>query len=219
MTKNVDKVSLGRTDLTVSKICFGTASLANMPVTYGYDVDEIRARNTLRAIFEGPGNFLDTSRNYGFGRSEELIGEAIRELGALPDGFVISSKLDRDPETDQFDAARARASLEESLKALGLDRIPLLHLHDPEHAASLKEVNGALSELFRMKEEGLCDAVGLAAGNVRVMMPILKNWEFDALITHNRFTLINRNAEYMIAYAHAQGISPAGFASSRVGHF
>ena len=106
MTKNVDKVSLGRTDLTVSKICFGTASLANMPVTYGYDVDEIRARNTLRAIFEGPGNFLDTSRNYGFGRSEELIGEAIRELGALPDGFVISSKLDRDPETDQFDAAR-----------------------------------------------------------------------------------------------------------------
>ena len=125
MTKNVDKVSLGRTDLTVSKICFGTASLANMPVTYGYDVDEIRARNTLRAIFEGPGNFLDTSRNYGFGRSEELIGEAIRELGALPDGFVISSKLDRDPETDQFDAARARASLEESLKALGLDRIPL----------------------------------------------------------------------------------------------
>ena len=107
----------------------------------------------------------------------------------------------------QFDAARARASLEESLKALGLDRIPLLHLHDPEHAASLKEVNGALSELFRMKEEGLCDAVGLAAGNVRVMMPILKNWEFDALITHNRFTLINRNAEYMIAYAHAQGIA------------
>ena len=205
--KSVEQVSLGGTSLSVSKICFGTASLANMPLTYGYDVDQVRARNTLRAIFEGPGNFLDTSRNYGFGRSEELIGEAILEHGGLPDGFVISSKLDRDPETDHFDAARARASLEESLKALGLDRIPLLHLHDPEHAASLKEVNGALSELFRMKEEGLCDAVGLAAGNVRVMMPILKVWDFDALITHNRFTLINRNAENMIAYAHAKGIA------------
>jgi len=205
--KSVKQTSLGGTSLSISKICFGTASLANMPVTYGYDVDEVRARNTLRAIFEGPGNFLDTSRNYGFGRSEQLIGAAIREIGGLPDGFVISSKLDRDPDTDQFDAARARASLEESLRALGLDRIPLLHLHDPEHAVSLNEVNGALSELFRMKEEGLCDAVGLAAGNVRVMMPILKKWEFDALITHNRFTLINRNAENMIAYAHAKGIA------------
>ena len=69
-------------------------------------------------------------------------------------------------------------------------------------------MNGALSELFRMKEEGLCD--GRRSGRwkmLRVMMPILKNWEFDALITHNRFTLINRNAEYMIAYAHAQGIA------------
>src|SRR5215216_3105270 len=148
----VDKMNLGRTNLVVSKICFGTTSLADMPGTYGYGVEEQRGKETLRAIFAGPVNFLDTSRIYGFGRSEQRIGEVIRELGGLPRGFVISTKLDRHPETNRFDAARARKSLEESLKALGIDHIDVLHLHDPEHAASLAEItgpNGAISELFK----------------------------------------------------------------------
>jgi D-threo-aldose 1-dehydrogenase len=98
--------------------------------------------------------------------------------------------------------------LEESLSALGVDRIQLLHLHDPEHAASLAEAtakDGPIAELFRMKEEGLAEAVGLAAGNVDVMMPILRDWDFDALITHNRFTLANRNAEPMMDFAVSKG--------------
>ncbi len=202
------KTKLGRTNLAVSRICFGTSSLGNMPDTYGYAVDEERARDTVRAIFAGPVNFLDTSRFYGFGRSEQRIGDVIRERGGLPDGFVISTKLDRDEATNRFDAARARRSLEESLAALGLDRLQLVHLHDPEYAAALTDVTdpgGAVDELFRMKEEGLVEAVGLAAGNVEIMMPILRDWDFDALITHNRFTLTNRNAENMIDFAIAKG--------------
>src|SRR5581483_6987031 len=103
----------------------------------------------------------------------------------------------------------ARRSLEESLKRLGLDRVQLLHLHDPEHSASVAEITGkggALPELMK-KKEGVADAVGLAAGTVEVMMPLLRDWEFDALITHNRFTLVNRNAEPMIAFAASKGIA------------
>jgi len=99
-----------------------------MPKTYGYEVSADRALETVRAIFDGPTNFLDTSRIYGFGRSEELIGQVIRERGGLPKGFVISTKLDRDAETNRFDAAQARRSVEQSLRALGLDRVHLLHL-------------------------------------------------------------------------------------------
>lgn len=206
----IGKTKLGRTHLAVSKICFGTSSLGDMPDTYGYGVDEERAGKTIEAIFESPVNFLDTSRIYGFGRSEERIGQVIRERGGLPEGFVVSTKLDRDPETNRFDASRARRSLEESLKALGLERVDVLHLHDPEHAASLEEVagpEGALSELFKIKEEGLATAVGLAAGPVEVMMPLLRDWDFDVLITHNRFTLANRNAHAMIDFACAKGIA------------
>jgi D-threo-aldose 1-dehydrogenase len=206
----IQKNRLGRTNLSVSKVCFGTSSLGDMPGTYGYDVSEDRARETVRAIFSGPVNFLDTSRIYGFGRSEERIGDVIRERGGLPEGFVLSTKLDRDPRTNRFDASQARRSLEESLEALRLDRIDLLHLHDPEHADSLEATtggHGALPELFKMKEEGLVKAVGLAAGPVEIMMPLLRDWDFDAMITHNRFTLANRNAEAMISFAHSKGIA------------
>ena len=207
---SLKNIRLGRTDLTVAPICFGASGLGDMPDTYGYAVDAERASATIRAIFDGPTNFLDTSRIYGMGRSEERIGAVIRERGGLPPGFVISTKLDRDPETNVFDAARARRSLELSLKALGLEKIDLLHLHDPEHSRSLAEAtgrDGALGALFRMKEEGLVKAVGLAAGNVEMMIPLLRDWDFDALITHNRFTIANRNAEAMMDLAMSRGVA------------
>ena len=206
----MEKRAIGKTGLAVTPLCFGTSALGDMPETYGYGVDEDRAMATLDAIFAGQVNFLDTSRNYGLGRSEKRIGRAIRDRGGLPDGFVLSTKLDRDMETGRFDAARARRSLEESLTALGLDRIPLLHLHDPEHARDLSEITGkggALDELFRMKEEGLARAVGLAMGRIDIMFPILRDWPFDALISHNRFTLLNRSADDMFDHAADNGIA------------
>ncbi len=201
--------ALGRSDVTIPQLCFGTSGLGDMPNTYGYSVDAERGKATIEAIFDGPVRFLDTARNYGSGRSEERIGDVIRARGGLPEGVVVSTKLDRDMETGRFDAARARQSLEESLTALNLDRVQLLHLHDPEHAAALDEItepDGSIAELFKMKEEGLADAVGLAAGRTDLMIPILKDWDFDALITHNRYTLINRNADPMIDLAVEKGI-------------
>ena len=206
----LQKVSIGRTGLSVSPIGFGASSIGDMPDTYGYEVGLERAHATVRAIFDGPTNFLDVSRNYGFGRSEERIGDVIAERGGLPDGFVLSTKLDRDTQTNRFDAARARRSLEESLKALNLDRVQILHLHDPEHAADLGEITGkggSLDELFRIKEEGLADAVGLAAGRTDIMMPILRERDFDVMITHNRFMLTNRHADEMIDLAVSRGIA------------
>lgn len=202
--------TLGKTNLEVTDICFGTSAIGDMPDTYGYQVSEERARETLQAIFEGPVNFIDTSRNYGFGRAEERIGTALRERGGLPDGFVLATKIDRDMETGRLDAARVRQSLEESLQALGLDRIQLLHLHDPEHGRDLTEVTregGALDELFRLREEGLAEAVGLAMGRLDIMFPMLRDRPFDALVSHNRFTLMNRAADEMFTYAHEAGIA------------
>lgn len=210
MGDSMDKIRIGDTGLAVTPLCFGTSGLGNMPDTYGYEVDEARARATVNAIFDGPVNFLDTSNNYGMGRSEERVGAAIRARGGLPDGFVLSTKLDRDMETRRFDAARARQSVEESLERLGIDTIPMLHLHDPEHARDLSEITregGALDELFKLKEEGIAQSVGLAMGRVDVMLPILRERPFDALISHNRYTVLNRSADEMFDHAHARGIA------------
>ena len=201
---------IGKTGVRVPAIAFGTSGLGHMPDTYGYDVSEERAIATVKAVLAQPHGFIDSSRLYGMGRSEERVGMAVRELGGWPEGRVLSTKLDRDPETGRFDAAQVRRSLEASLEALGLDRVDILHLHDPEYAADLNEVTGkggAVDELFRMKEEGLARAVGLAAGRIDVMMPMLRDRDFDALVTHNRHTLVNRNAEPMIELALERGIA------------
>ncbi len=202
--------AIGKTGLRVPAICFGTSGLGGMPDTYGYDVGEARALDTVRAILARPDGFLDTSRNYALGRSEERIGKVVREMGGWPAGRILSTKLDRDMETLRFDAGQARRSFEASLAALGVERVQMLHLHDPEYVTDLDQITGkggALDELFRIRDEGLADAVGLAAGNVEVMMPILRDRDFDVLITHNRYTLVNRNAGAMMDLAAERGIS------------
>src|SRR3954471_24309294 len=56
---------LGTTGLRVHSLCIGCAALGNMPDTFAYEVDEERALSTLRAIFDGPVNFVDTAAAYG----------------------------------------------------------------------------------------------------------------------------------------------------------
>lgn len=206
----MDRRAIGKTGLSVTPIGFGTAALGGMPDTYGHDVDEATARATVRAIFDSPVNLLDTSRNYGLGRAEARIGAVIRERGGQPDGFVLSTKLDRDMESGRFDGDQARRSAEESLETLGIDRFQILHLHDPEHARDLTEITrkgGALDTLFRMKDEGLVQAAGIAMGRTDLLLPILRDWPFDVVLSHNRFTLVNRSAAPVIELAEARGIA------------
>jgi D-threo-aldose 1-dehydrogenase len=206
----METTPIGSTGLTVTRIGFGTAPLGGMPDTYGHDVTEETARATIRAIFDSPVNLMDTSRNYGFGRAEERIGAVIGERGGLPDGFVLSTKLDRDMETGRFDADRARRSADESRAALGIDRFQILHLHDPEHSRDLDEIRrpgGALDTLFRLKEEGVAQAVGLAMGRSDLLLDLLQDWPFDVVLTHNRFSLLNRSASAVLDTCAARGIA------------
>ena len=205
----MDRRGIGETGLALTPLSFSSSGLGDMPDTYGYKVDADRAHATVSAILDGPANMLDTSNNYGMGRSEARIGDVLRTHD-VPAGFVIATKLDRDMVTGRFDAARVRQSLEESLERLGIDTVPLLHFHDPEHARDLEEItrkNGAIDELFKLKDEGLCQAVGLAMGRLDIMEPILAAHPFDALISHNRYTLLNRSADRMFNDAHARGIA------------
>jgi D-threo-aldose 1-dehydrogenase len=201
---------IGKTGLVVTEIGFGTAPLGGMPDTYGHDVSEETARATVRAIFDSPVNFIDTARVYGLGRAERRIGAVIRERGGLPPGFVLATKLDRDMTTGRFDAAQARRSFEESLEALGVDGVQLLHLHDPEYARDIGEITGpggALDTLFRLKDEGLAQAVGIAMGRVDMLVPLFTEWPVDAILNHNRYTLLNRSAGQAFELAQARGVA------------
>ena len=198
------------TGLEVTELSFGTSSLGSMPDTYGYEVSENRAQKTLNRFFQGPVNMLDTSRNYAMGESEKRIGKAIKENGGWPNGFLLSTKLDRNMDTLVLDKKRVRESLEESLKTLNVDSVDILFLHDPEYAKDITDItkkDGAMDELFKIKNEGLAKAAGVAMGKVDIMFPLLKDWDFDVIINHNRYTLLNREANEMYDYASSKNIA------------
>ena len=198
------------TGLEITELSFGTSSLGSMPDTYGYEVSEDRAQKTLNRFFQGPANMLDTSRNYAMGESEKRIGKAIKENGGWPNGFLLSTKLDRNMDTLVLDKNRVRESLEESLKTLNVDSVDILFLHDPEYAKDITDItkkDGAMDELFKIKNEGLAKAAGVAMGKVDIMFPLLKDWDFDVIINHNRYTLINREANEMYDYASSKNIA------------
>ena len=195
--------------IKVSEICFGTSALGNMPDTYGYEVNPSIAEETILAILNGPSNFIDTSRNYGMGRSEKLIGNVFKSLGGKPDNIILATKIDRDTATNILDRDATLKSFEQSIKALETEKIDILHLHDPEHCKDLNDITckgGALDTLFQLKEEGSVTLVGLAMGKVEMMYDLIQEWPFDVMINHNRFTLLNRQADKLFNLAKKKGI-------------
>ena len=195
--------------IKVSEICFGTSALGNMPDTYGYEVNPSIAEETILAILNGPSNFIDTSRNYGMGRSEKLIGNVFKSLGGKPNNIILATKIDRDMATNVLDRDATLKSFEQSIKALATEKIDILHLHDPEHCKDLNDITckgGALDTLFQLKEEGSVTLVGLAMGKVEMMYDLIQEWPFDVMINHNRFTLLNRQADKLFDLAKKKGI-------------
>lgn len=191
---------LGNTGLLVSPLCFGCAPLGDMPQTFGFSVAKERAHETLRTAIESPVNFLDTAASYGDGEAEKRIGEVLRELGGMPPGYVIATKADRDLSTGDFSGEQMRRSVERSLKLLGMDKLPLVYLHDPEHTSyeDIVAPGGALEVLVGLKEEGVIEHLGVAGGPIDLMIRYVETGTFEAVITHNRYTLINRTAEPLL---------------------
>jgi D-threo-aldose 1-dehydrogenase len=199
---------LGRTGLTVSAVCAGGGPLGSMPQNFGYDVPAQRGIDTVTSVLHSPIRFLDTSNSYSGGESERRIGAAVAATGGLPDDFVLATKVDRDRNGD-FSGARVRRSIEESLTRLGMQRVQLLYLHDPEHISFEAGMapGGPVEELQRIRDEGLARHLGVAGGPVGLLRRYVDTGIFDALLTHNRYTLVDRSAEALIAAASAAGIA------------
>jgi D-threo-aldose 1-dehydrogenase len=199
----------GRTRLAVSDVCVGTSALGSFPAQYGYEVDEDTAVATINRVFDGPFTFIDTSNEYGGGASEERIGRAIRERGGVPEGYVVATKVDPIPGTTDFSGDRVRRSVEESLERLGLDRLQLVYLHDPEKISFEEGVakGGPLEALIDLRDQGVIQHLGVAGGPIDLELRYLATEAFDAVISHNRYTLVEQTAEPLIEDAARRGIA------------
>jgi D-threo-aldose 1-dehydrogenase len=171
-----------------------------MPDVYGYDVDAPRAVATLLRAFEAGFTFLDTSNEYGDGASERRIGVALREAGRRGQDVVLASKADPRRGLHVLDGDRVRESFGESVQRLGVDRLDVFYLHDPERFdfAEMTKPGGALDAMRDLKAEGLVDLIGVAGGDVTEMHRYLDTGDLDVILNHNRFTLLDRSADPLI---------------------
>jgi D-threo-aldose 1-dehydrogenase len=200
---------LGETGLVVSAIGAGGGPLGSMPENFGRDVNADEGVATVRRILAGPITFLDTSNAYSGGESERRIGKALAEVGGLPAGFVLATKVDAGAD-GSFDAVRMRQSFEESMQRLGLEHIQLLFLHDPEFAITFEEAmapQGAVAELLRLKDEGLAGAIGVAGGEIAMMRRFVETGALDVLLTHSRYSLVDRSADETITSARERRVA------------
>lgn len=201
--------TLGTTGLKVTELGVGTSPLASMANLYGYDVSDERAVATIDAVLDSPIRFIDTSNGYGdHGEAEKRIGLALAAHGGPPADVVLATKADPDPITGDFSGKRVVASYEESLERLGVDRVPLLYLHDPERIPFEVGVapGGPVEALVRLRDEGRVDHIGVAGGPVGLLGRYLDTGAFDVLLSHNRYTLLDRSAEQLFTSAHERGI-------------
>src|SRR5262245_8759384 len=148
----------------------GTAPLGSYeggPLWWGPQ-DRATAVLTVRAALDAGVDWVDTAPFYGWGRAEEIVGEAIR---GRRDEVTVLTKCGtiRRPDgswADDGSPAAVRADLEASLTRLGTDHVDALQLHDPDPGVAVEETVGALAELMA---EGKVGAIGLSNHDVELL--------------------------------------------------
>ncbi|ANJ28971.1 aldo/keto reductase [Agromyces aureus] len=158
-------------------------------------------------MLHGPYALIDTSNEYAGGRSEAVLGAALARGGSSP-GRAIVTKVDRDLSTGIFDRDRVWRSFEESCRRLGVDRLGIVHLHDPVTISFTEAMGsgGAVQGLAELREQGLVGAIGVAFGEVPLLRRYVATDAFDVVLSHNRYTLVDRTAAPLFEDAAERGM-------------
>jgi aryl-alcohol dehydrogenase-like predicted oxidoreductase len=192
--------SLGNTGLRVSEIGFGCASY------WGKNAfDETAAIGLVHAAIDHGVTLFDTGASYSDGNAEPRLGRALSGLKNKHE-LVIATKAgsytdDRGKWREDFSPAGMRRTVEASLVRLGLDAIPLLHLHGPEIAHI---TDGLLDTLTRLREEGKVLHLGVNSFDVDVIEHAMSFPLFGAVMIN--YNILRPEHEPIIAKLAARKI-------------
>lgn len=197
-------------DAAFAHLGFGAAQLGNLY----REVDDETARRAVDAAWDAGLRYFDTAPHYGLGLSERRLGAALRERPR--DEYVLSTKVGRllrpNPHPTADDLANAFAvpgdltrvrdyssdgvltSLEESLQRLGLDRIDIVWIHDPEEPDDRFEecMVGAVPALEQLREAGHIGAWGVGSKDAEMVKRFVEHARPDLVMLAGRHTLLEQ---------------------------
>lgn len=197
---------LGHSGVTVTRLSFGAAAIGNLFT----EVPDEDARAAIDAAWEAGVRYFDTAPHYGLGLSERRLGAALRDRPR--EEYVLSTKVGRllepvPPDGDDlangfavradhrrvwdFSADGVLRSIEASLVRLGLDRIDVAYLHDPdEHAA--QAFSEAYPALERLRSEGVVRAIGAGMNQSAMLERFVADTDVDVVLLAGRYTLLDQ---------------------------
>jgi len=214
-----ERVRLGRTDVEVSRLGFGTAEIGGL---YSAVPDDA-AIGLVRHTWDAGVRYFDTAPLYGYGNAERRLGVALSEHSR--DAFALSTKVGRlivprgevppgadidhqaaDGRDDAFYAGTPpvrvifdysgdgiRRSIEQSLERLGLERIDIAFIHDPDDHWT-EAISGAYPALARLREEGILGAIGAGMNQSAMLARFARAGDFDVFMVAGRYTLLDQEA-------------------------
>jgi len=188
MTK---QVRIGKTDLYVNPIGLGTNAVGGHNLYP--NLDEEVGKELVRTAIKHGVNFLDTAFIYGPGRSEELVGDVIKETGKRNELVIATKgahKLDGENVTFDNSPAFLKQSVDESLRRLQTDYLDLFYIHFPDENTPKAEAVGALKQL---KDEGKIRAIGVSNFSIEQLKEANKDGYVDVI--QGNYNLIQREAE------------------------
>ena len=198
-------------EVPLGRLALGTASLGNL---YAPVSDE-QAHAVLEAAWECGIRYFDTAPHYGLGLAERRLGAFLK---TKPRGeYVISTKVGRllvpDPDGASrlddangyhvpadhrrvwdFTSAGVRRSLHDSLERLGLDRVDMLYLHDPDEYDLEPALADGLPAVAALREAGVVAAVGIGSKSTKALAAGARSGVLDLLMVAGRFTLLEQPA-------------------------
>ena len=229
----VERVPLGQTGLAVTRLGFGGASIGGLFAP----VDDGEALGTLRHAWDLGIRYFDTAPLYGYGASERRVGAALRDeprdafvlstkVGRLvrdPAAIGPHDEIDRQRQGDTDDAFYVRSgperlvfdysadgvrrSLEESLERLGLDRVDVALIHDPDDHWGAA-IDGAYPALARLREEGVIRAVGAGMNQSEMLSRFARETDVDVVLVAGRYTILDQGAlDDLLPTCEARGVA------------
>ncbi|MFG1664802.1 aldo/keto reductase [Streptomyces sp. Y7] len=200
---------LGRTDVEVSPLAFGGAAIGNLYT----EVGEEQAHQAVAAAWDAGIRYFDTAPHYGLGLSERRLGAALREHPR--ETYTVSTKVGRrlEPVADatgddlangfavpadlrrvwDFSADGVRRTLDASLDRLGLDRVDVVYLHDPDDHAEQAFREG-YPALEKLRSEGVVGAIGVGMNQAGMLTRFVTDTDVDVVLCAGRYTLLDQSA-------------------------